>query len=122
MARALPNKKRLPNTGYSATAAIPRPLGASTSPDPSPSPSTLKSVSDGIVTPVVAPRVKSEPSPKLLVTEPPAAADEIEELEKKRPQDEDSQGLSEEREGDIYADAALSCSIENKEECMMCSG
>lgn len=122
MARALPNKKRLPNTGYSSTAAIPRPLGASTSPDPSPSPSTLKSASDGIVTPVVAPRVKSEPSPKLLVTEPPAAADEIEELEKKKPQDEDSQGLSKEREEDIYADAVLSCSIENKEECMMCSG
>ncbi|KAG0633128.1 ribonucleotide reductase [Tuber brumale] len=122
VARALPNKKRLPNTGYSSTAAIPRPLGASTSPDSSPSPSTLKSASNGIDTPVVVPRVKSEPSPKLLVTEPPAVADEIEELEKKKPQDEDSQRLNEEREGDIYADAVLSCSIENKEECMMCSG
>jgi ribonucleoside-diphosphate reductase subunit M1 len=58
----------------------------------------------------------------LLDTEPPAVADEIEELEKMKPQDEDSQGVTEEREGDIYADAVLSCSIENKEECMMCSG
>ncbi|RPA97268.1 hypothetical protein L873DRAFT_1810083 [Choiromyces venosus 120613-1] len=118
VARALPNKKRLPNTGYSSTAAIPRPLGASTSPEPLPSPSA----SDGVITPVVTPRVKTEPSPKSLATDPPAVADEIEELEKKKPQDEDSQSLSEEREGDIYADAVLSCSIENKEECMMCSG
>jgi ribonucleoside-diphosphate reductase subunit M1 len=27
-----------------------------------------------------------------------------------------------EREGDIYADAVLQCSIENKEACVMCSG
>ncbi|PWW80079.1 hypothetical protein C7212DRAFT_349571 [Tuber magnatum] len=122
VARALPSKKRLPNTGYSSTTAIPRPLGASTSPDSSPSSSTQKSSSNGMITSAVAPHVKSEPSPKLLDTEPPAVADEIEELEKKKPQDEDSKCLSEEREGDIYADAVLSCSIENKEECMMCSG
>lgn len=37
-------------------------------------------------------------------------------------QEEDSVGGNEKREGDIYADKVLQCSIENKEACVMCSG
>lgn len=37
-------------------------------------------------------------------------------------QEEDANQDSEEREGDIYADAVLACSIENPESCVMCSG
>ncbi|GAB7348225.1 hypothetical protein MBLNU459_g6222t1 [Dothideomycetes sp. NU459] len=38
------------------------------------------------------------------------------------PQDEDADDSSKDREGDIYAEAALACSIENPESCIMCSG
>jgi len=41
---------------------------------------------------------------------------------KKDPQEEDSKDDSEARDGDIYADAVLACSIENPESCVMCSG
>ncbi|RAL16492.1 ribonucleotide-diphosphate reductase subunit RNR1 [Aspergillus homomorphus CBS 101889] len=38
------------------------------------------------------------------------------------PQEEDSEKTSEERENDIYSQAVLQCSIENKEACIMCQG
>jgi ribonucleoside-diphosphate reductase subunit M1 len=37
-------------------------------------------------------------------------------------QEEDAEEASKDREGDIYAEAALACSIENPESCIMCSG
>ena len=37
-------------------------------------------------------------------------------------QDEDAEDVSKGREGDIYAEAVLACSIENPESCVMCSG
>lgn len=37
-------------------------------------------------------------------------------------QEEDADKDSKNREGDIYAEAALACSIENPESCLMCSG
>ena len=40
----------------------------------------------------------------------------------KSSQDEDAEDSSKDREGDIYADKVLQCSIENKEACVMCSG
>ncbi|KAF8431028.1 ribonucleotide reductase [Terfezia claveryi] len=61
-------------------------------------------------------------SPKLLTTEPLESPTNEDELRLTKVQSEDGAGVSESREVDIYADAALSCSIENKEECMMCSG
>lgn len=119
VARVLPGKKRIPNTGYTSQAALPRPMMA-TKPAP-------RVVSVG-GPPPPAPRSenseKSEPSPTLLATEPltdPTTIDGLEELENKRGQEEDAKSLSNEREVDIYADAVLACSIENKEECMMCS-
>ncbi|KAH0615114.1 uncharacterized protein H6S33_000750 [Morchella sextelata] len=119
VARVLPGKKRIPNTSYSSQAAMPQPMMA-TKPAP-------RVVSVG-GPPPPAPRSenseKSEPSPTLLATEPltdPTTIDGLEELENKRGQAEDAKSLSDEREVDIYADAVLACSIENKEECMMCS-
>lgn len=136
VARTLPGKKRIPNAGYSAQTAIPRPMMA-TKPAPrvvsvggGPPPPPPRSVSTSVPNSAAAPASpdaeseESEPSPTLLATEPPAdptSVDGLEELEDKRNQEEDSKSLSEEREVDIYADAVLACSIENKEECMMCS-
>ena len=37
-------------------------------------------------------------------------------------QEEDKDDDSTARDGDIYADAVLACSIENPESCLMCSG
>lgn len=49
---------------------------------------------------------------------PQAALDK----ETKAKQDEDTDDVSKNREGDIYAEAVLACSIENPESCVMCSG
>ncbi len=65
-------------------------------------------------------------SPRLLTADNPAAgkaemlpaAALTAKLEEKK-QEEDVDGG---REGDIYAEAALACSIENREACLMCSG
>jgi len=66
-------------------------------------------------------------SPKLLTTSPATAAalaDEELQLDAKikKLQVEDDNNESNERDHDIYADAVLQCSIDNKEDCMMCSG
>lgn len=60
-----------------------------------------------------------EPSPTVLPTDP-TTKPEVEALDeptKEQIEDADSQ-----REGDIYAEAVLACSIENPESCIMCSG
>jgi len=41
---------------------------------------------------------------------------------KPKQQGEDKEDDSKDREGDIYAEAVLACSIENPESCLMCSG
>lgn len=68
-------------------------------------------------------------SPQLLATDPSGTLtptskdDELPELASaKKTQEEDSEDVSKDREGDIYADKVLQCSIENKEACVMCSG
>ncbi|KAI1629447.1 ribonucleoside-diphosphate reductase large chain [Exophiala viscosa] len=67
-----------------------------------------------------------EPSPKVLPTDPvdvPVVEESLENRAQiKALQDEDKDSDSEEREGDIYAQKVLQCSIENKEACIMCSG
>lgn len=60
-------------------------------------------------------------SPRLLISDPTGSPTDEEELRLPKLQSEDTAGESESREGDIYANAVLQCSIENKEECMMCS-
>lgn len=77
--------------------------------------------------------VEEEKSPQLLATDakgtmtPPTIKDE--ELPEpaaptlaKKNQEEDDDESSADREGDIYAQKVLQCSIENKEACVMCSG
>jgi ribonucleoside-diphosphate reductase subunit M1 len=82
-------------------------------------------------------------SPEVLATDPPISTpheeEELSETLKAKNQDEDAEKTSEEREADIYADKVLACkssshasnisrtdrnkgSIENKEDCIMCSG
>jgi ribonucleoside-diphosphate reductase subunit M1 len=69
--------------------------------------------------------VEEGDSPRLLTEDNPTAeaAEKIAlpataVTEEKQVEDADEGG----REGDIYADAVLQCSIENKEACVMCSG
>jgi ribonucleoside-diphosphate reductase subunit M1 len=68
-----------------------------------------------------------EESPRTLVTDPIAAASRepnlpAAEANSAEAQPEDAAGESEAREGDIFSDAVLQCSIENKEACLMCQG
>jgi ribonucleoside-diphosphate reductase subunit M1 len=64
--------------------------------------------------------VEEGDSPKMVAADAVSKPDE--EVAKKDPQEEDSKDDSEARDGDIYADAVLACSIENPESCVMCSG
>jgi len=62
-------------------------------------------------------------SPKVLAAEPTGKPVDEEALpEPANKQDEDEGDESNTREADIYSDAVLACSIENKEACVMCSG
>ncbi|KKY20671.1 putative ribonucleotide reductase large subunit [Phaeomoniella chlamydospora] len=63
-----------------------------------------------------------EGSPKILATESIGTPKEVESLDAKRAQEEDQHSESEDREGDIYAQKVLACTIENREACEMCSG
>jgi ribonucleoside-diphosphate reductase subunit M1 len=67
--------------------------------------------------------VEEGDSPKLINSEPDRTVLQEQELpEAAVKQDEDKEDESAARDGDIYADAVLACSIENKEACVMCSG
>ncbi len=67
-------------------------------------------------------------SPEVLATDGIGAVPKDEELPEpalkaeKPAQAEDQEEESKDREGDIYAEAVLACSIENPEACIMCSG
>ncbi|KAF2431954.1 ribonucleoside-diphosphate reductase subunit large [Tothia fuscella] len=103
---------------------------------PPPASPTAKKVSstprkEAIVVPVFKADVAEGDSPKLLAadavttngngvnghTKEGANKAEVEDPKEEQEEDGDS-----EREGDIYADAVLQCSIENKDACVMCSG
>ncbi|KAH8701487.1 ribonucleoside-diphosphate reductase-like protein subunit large [Phaeosphaeriaceae sp. PMI808] len=64
--------------------------------------------------------VEEGDSPKLIASNPGDKPDE--EVLSKDKQAEDAEDDTKGRDGDIYADAALACSIENPESCVMCSG
>ncbi|KAF2690834.1 hypothetical protein K458DRAFT_326754 [Lentithecium fluviatile CBS 122367] len=67
--------------------------------------------------------VEEGESPKVLAAEPNGKPVEEEALPGSAvKQEEDKGDESTSREADIYSDAVLACSIENKEACMMCSG
>lgn len=101
-------------------------------------------VSNGVPTPSTTPppeaEAKQTPKKELPMRAPPFKADASEgsspkmvavdstvgapdeEVKRTNAQDEDAKDDSKDREGDIYADAVLACSIENPEACIMCSG
>ncbi|KAI3330082.1 ribonucleoside-diphosphate reductase large chain [Ustulina deusta] len=139
-------KKRAPPSGSvtsSPSPAISRPMYAKrensnmvTSPHGVPTPSTTPPPKETkVANPVVSANastfkadVPEGESPKALATEPTekpktdALPEPALEGNKSPLQDEDNEDKSKEREFDIYADAVLTCSIENREECVMCSG
>lgn len=101
-------------------------------------------VANGVPTPSTTPpleaETKSTPKKELPMRAPPFTADlpegsspklvaadsnvgtPDEEIKRTVNQDEDAADDSKDREGDIYADAVLACSIDNPEACIMCSG
>ncbi|KAF2872546.1 ribonucleotide reductase [Massariosphaeria phaeospora] len=150
IARTLVSKRKgmngAANPGSPSPSAVPRPMFMSKSPNGTPS--DLVS-SDGIPTPSATPPLvadnkrvssgatKENPlapkpfpadveegdSPKMLSTD--HDGNSVEESVLPQPaikQEEDKDEDNTARDGDIYADAALACSIENKEACVMCSG
>ncbi|KAK5014979.1 ribonucleotide-diphosphate reductase subunit rnr1 [Cryomyces antarcticus] len=149
IARAAGAKKRgAQGAGYamSTPSAVPRPMYMSKSPNNSPAPNGVPTPSstpppqelpirpattprkDAMAVPGFKADVEEGESPKVLATEALGGEKpEVEELpepalKSSKAQDEDADEYSKGREGDIYADAVLACSIENKEECIMCSG
>ncbi|KAG4025012.1 hypothetical protein MFRU_074g00180 [Monilinia fructicola] len=137
-------KRTLPSSGYISSASStsgggPKPMYAGKSstsslgapkdiPTPSitPPPTQTKETHTPVAKTPFKADVEEGDSPKALATEPTDAVPKEEELlepnAEKKKQDEDEGKDSTDREYDIYADAKLQCSIDNKEECMMCSG
>lgn len=79
---------------------------------------------ESTVLPTFKADVEEGDSPKALATDPiemPAKEELPEPAVNDVKQEEDTEG-SEARENDIYAQKVLQCSIENREECVMCSG
>lgn len=141
VARALPAKRK----GYAASSSSsgPRPMYMAKTPN-----GAANDVSpNGVPTPSATPPPNSEhkqlasskenaldpkpikadvdegDSPKVLASEPNGKTVEEESLPEPASQQEEDKGdESAAREGDIYSDAVLACSIENKEACLMCSG
>jgi ribonucleoside-diphosphate reductase subunit M1 len=144
IARALPAKRRQPGFQQAgvgspnpAPAAAPRPMYATKSPN------GVSDAVNGVPTPSATPppaaenklppaenALASKPfkadveegdSPKLVAVDSASKPAE-EDATTKADQAEDADDDSKERDGDIYAEAALACSIENPESCLMCSG
>lgn len=144
VARAVGLKKRVGGNSGAGTPAVPRPMyvrkDAPKSPNGVPTPSTTppptENVKPSVVSPIkrdamAAPPFKADvsegSSPRLLSTDPKDQPPREEELpdpirKVEKTQDEDADEDSNDREGDIYAQKVLQCSIENKEACVMCSG
>ena len=160
------SKKRGSLPGYTpnSNSAVTRPSSAHTplvssplsngseSPESTPAPASIKKqaavpIPNGSV--VSKADIEEWESPKTLATDPGSVPDKEEQLPEaatkglKKKQEEDVEGTSSTREGDIYADKVLACKnfptcsvtfgakltdcgltgiIENKEDCVMCSG
>jgi ribonucleoside-diphosphate reductase subunit M1 len=139
IAKTLPKTRRQPGfqngTTSPALSPAPRPMYATKAPIEA---ADLTGVPTPVATPPPALELKTGPavnalaskpfkadiedgdSPKVLASDPDNKPDE-DKLSKIK-QDEDAEEDSNGRDGDIYADAALACSIENPESCVMCSG
>ncbi|EME84990.1 uncharacterized protein MYCFIDRAFT_214917 [Pseudocercospora fijiensis CIRAD86] len=100
------------------------------SPTPPPEPKakrTFGRTSSAVVNPPFPADIDEGDSPETLATDGLGAVPKQEELPEpaikaKSAQEEDGEKASDDREGDIYAEAVLACSIENPEACIMCSG
>jgi ribonucleoside-diphosphate reductase subunit M1 len=141
IAKALPKMRKQPGfqngTTSPAPSPAPRPMYATKAPNGA-------ADQNGVPTPIATPPLVSEPkavpapienalagkpfkadveegdSPKVLASDPVDKPDD--EVLSKMKQDEDTEDGTQGRDGDIYADAVLACSIENPESCVMCSG
>lgn len=129
VARALPGKRRGLGGGNSST-PVPQPMavtetpnGASNaSPNGVPTPSATPPPSKDALDPKpIKADVPEGDSPKIVAADSTEQPDD-EALPESRSKQEEDGKESADREGDIYSDAVLACSIENKEACMMCSG
>ena len=131
-------KKRAAQGNVSPVAAAPQPMykTGATAPADVPTPSITPPPEHEAKrvevspkkTPMDIPAFKADQdegdSPRVLAQEGPNGLpdDELPEVAAKPAQDEDTEKDSKDREGDIYAEAVLACSIENPESCLMCSG
>ena len=97
-------------------------------PEPQPKKRTFGRTSSAVVNPEFPADQEEGASPEVLAADGSKVdlpkEEELPEpaLKQEVKQEEDKDEESKEREGDIYADAVLACSIENKEACVMCSG
>ncbi|KAJ4334041.1 ribonucleotide-diphosphate reductase subunit rnr1 [Ascochyta clinopodiicola] len=142
IARALPSKRRQPGfqqagVGSPSPTPAPRPMYATKTPNgvseavngvptPSATPppaaeSKLPPVENALASKPFKADVEEGDSPKLVAADSISKPVEEDSLSKDK-QAEDADDDSKERDGDIYAEAALACSIENPESCLMCSG
>ncbi|PBP17003.1 ribonucleotide reductase large subunit [Diplocarpon rosae] len=138
VARERISKKR-PSAGFITQSPGPQPMYRKTAPSSTPNgvptpTATPPPISENkkftpaavLNTPAFKADVPEGDSPKSLATRPENSPPKEEQLPEPavamKKQDEDVKEESEDREQDIYAEAALQCSIENKEECLMCSG
>lgn len=113
------------NSNTNVNAMKQAPNGVPT-PSQTPPPMASKPVAAPLATPAFKADVEEGGSPKMVAadenTKPVALTGDEELKVPGAPQSEDKKDESESREGDIYAEAVLACSIENPESCLMCSG
>lgn len=135
VARALTGKRRgLGNSTSPSPSPVPQPIMASKTPNGSAngvSPSATSPLSEnkqanGVSENALDPKpikadVPEGESPKIVAADSTEQPDDEALPEAASKQEEDGKE-SADREGDIYSDAVLACSIENKEACIMCSG
>ncbi|KAL2059285.1 hypothetical protein ABVK25_000577 [Lepraria finkii] len=137
-------KKRTgPSASYNSNShsAVPRPMYVRKPSEPTMSPNGMPTPSatpppateskkfsppskESAVLPTFKADVDEGDSPKVLATDPidlPSRENFPEPMANGVKQEEDTED-SDTREGDIYAQKVLQCSIENREECIMCSG
>ncbi|KKA27487.1 hypothetical protein TD95_001973 [Thielaviopsis punctulata] len=117
-------KRRPPPSGSSYMSSMSSSISEMI-PTPAPRPGVDVTVARPLTTKTLAVAEPEEGSPKSLPTLPASSAAAVPDasLEKKsETQEEDGDDDSKDREGDIYSEAVLACSIENPESCVMCSG
>ena len=121
-------ENKAPNDQTSAPNGVVTPA-ATPPPELQPKKRTFARTSSAVVNPEFPADQEEGDSPEVLAADGLKEVPKAEELPEPAlngnqtpKQEEDQEEESKEREGDIYAEAVLACSIENKEACVMCSG